>query len=317
MVPLSPKLKRFPIRSDLMLKIAYHPIYRHPLPDGHRFPMEKYELLPEQLLHEGTCTVDNFFEPERPNDKYILAVHDPEYYYDLVNITLDQRAARKIGFPLSEVLVEREVIIADGTIKACKAAIQNGIAMNIAGGTHHAYTNRGEAFCLLNDQAIGARYLQHKSLAEKILIVDLDVHQGNGTAEIFQNDPSVFTFSMHGRSNYPFKKEKSDLDIALDNDTDDLTYLTQLYAVLPRLIEEHQPDFIFYLCGVDVVASDKLGKLGLSLEGCKARDRFVLELCQQYGIPVMCSMGGGYSADIKIIVEAHANTFRLAQELFF
>ncbi|WP_115461358.1 histone deacetylase family protein [Winogradskyella aurantiaca] len=300
-----------------MLKIAYHPIYRHPLPDGHRFPMEKYELLPEQLLHEGTCTQDNFFEPERPNDKYILAVHDPEYYYDLVNITLDQRAARKIGFPLSEVLVEREVIIADGTIKACEAALQNGIAMNIAGGTHHAYTNRGEAFCLLNDQAIGARYLQHKGLAEKILIVDLDVHQGNGTAEIFQNDASVFTFSMHGRSNYPFKKEKSDLDIALDNDTDDITYLTQLNAILPQLIEEQQPDFIFYLCGVDVVASDKLGKLGLSLEGCKARDRFVLELCHEHHIPVMCSMGGGYSPDIKVIVEAHANTFRLAQEIFF
>lgn len=300
-----------------MLKIAYHPIYRHPLPDGHRFPMEKYELLPEQLLHEGTCTQDNFFEPERPNDKYILAVHDPEYYYDLVNITLDQRAARKIGFPLSEVLVEREVIIADGTIKACEAALQNGIAMNIAGGTHHAYTDRGEAFCLLNDQAIGARYLQQKGLAEKILIVDLDVHQGNGTAEIFQNDASVFTFSMHGRSNYPFKKEKSDLDIALDNDTDDITYLTQLYAILPQLIEEQQPDFIFYLCGVDVVASDKLGKLGLSLEGCKSRDRFVLELCHEHHIPVMCSMGGGYSPDIKVIVEAHANTFRLAQEIFF
>ena len=178
-----------------MLKIAYHPIYKHPLPVGHRFPMEKYELLPQQLLHEGTCTNDNFFEPEKPNDKYIVAVHDPEYYYELVNLTLDQRAARKIGFPLSRALVEREVIIADGTIKASEYALKNGIAMNIAGGTHHAYTNRGEAFCLLNDQAIGARYLQNKRLANKVLIVDLDVHQGNGTAEIFQNDDSVFTFS--------------------------------------------------------------------------------------------------------------------------
>ena len=300
-----------------MLHIAYHPIYRHPLPEGHRFPMEKYELLPQQLLHEGTCNDDNFFEPQRPNDKYILAVHEPEYYYNLVNITLDQRAARKIGFPLSEVLVEREIIIADGTIKASELALIYGIAMNIAGGTHHAYTNKGEAFCLLNDQAIGARYLQEKGLAKKILIVDLDVHQGNGTAEIFKDDPSVYTFSMHGKSNYPFKKEESDLDIALDDDTGDRTYLTILFSILPQLIEEVQPDFIYYLCGVDVIASDKLGKLGLSLEGCKARDRFVLEQCHENGIPVMCSMGGGYSPDIKTIVEAHSNTFRLAQEIFF
>jgi acetoin utilization deacetylase AcuC-like enzyme len=300
-----------------MLKIAFHPIYRHPLPEGHRFPMEKYDLLPQQLLYEGTCTIQNFFEPSKPNDKYILKVHDPEYFYDLVNITLNQRSARKIGFPLSEVLVEREVIIADGTIKASEFAIEYGIAMNIAGGTHHAYTNKGEAFCLLNDQAIGARYLQTKGLAKKILIVDLDVHQGNGTAEIFRNDSSVFTFSMHGKGNYPFKKERSDLDIALENDTDDKTYLKLLRETLPELIFNQKPDFIYYLCGVDVIASDKLGKLGLSIAGCKARDRFVLELCKQYQIPVMCSMGGGYSPDIKTIVDAHANTFRLAQSIFF
>ncbi|OZV71161.1 histone deacetylase family protein [Winogradskyella aurantia] len=300
-----------------MLKIAFNPIYKHPLPKGHRFPMEKYDLLPQQLKHEGTCSEVNFFEPKRPNDKYIVAVHDPEYYYDLVNMTLDQRAVRKIGFPLSEVLVEREVIIADGTIKASEHALQYGIAMNIAGGTHHAFTNRGEAFCLLNDQAIGARYLQHKGLAHNILIVDLDVHQGNGTAEIFQNDNSVFTFSMHGKSNYPFKKEQSDLDIALDNNTDDGTYLSILKETLPTLIREQNPDFIYYLCGVDVISSDKLGKLGLSVAGCKERDRFVLEQCKHNGIPVMCSMGGGYSPDIKTIVDAHANTFRLANELYF
>ena len=300
-----------------MLKIACNPIYKHPLPEGHRFPMDKYDLLPEQLLYEGTCNSHNFFEPEKPNDKHILAVHQPDYYYDLVNITLDQRAARKIGFPLSEVLVEREVIIADGTIKASEFALQHGVAMNIAGGTHHAYTNRGEAFCLLNDQAIGSRYLQHKDLAKKILIVDLDVHQGNGTAEIFQNDDSVFTFSMHGKNNYPFKKEQSDLDIALENDTDDTAYIKLLKKTLPKLIDEQQPDFIYYLCGVDVIASDKLGKLGMSVEGCKERDRFVLDQCKTRNIPVMCSMGGGYSPDIKTIVDAHANTFRLAQEIFF
>ncbi|WP_178986214.1 histone deacetylase family protein [Winogradskyella helgolandensis] len=300
-----------------MLKIAYHPIYKHSLPAGHRFPMEKYELLPQQLLYEGTCKDINFFEPEQPNDKYIVAIHDPEYYYDLINITLNQRAARKIGFPLSRALVQREIHIADGTIKASEFALQHGIAMNIAGGTHHAFTNRGEAFCMLNDQAIGARYLQNKGLVKKILIVDLDVHQGNGTAEIFQNDDSVFTFSMHGKSNYPFKKEVSDLDIALENDTDDSAYLKLLKNTLPKLIAQQQPDFIYYLCGVDVIKTDKLGKLGLTIEGCKSRDRYVLEQCKLNQIPVMCSTGGGYSPDIKTIVNAHANTFRLAQDIYF
>ena len=300
-----------------MLKIANHPIYKHPLPAGHRFPMLKYELLPKQLLYEGTCEKENFFEPELPNDKHIVAVHDPEYFYDLLNIKILPKQARKIGFPLSEVLVERERIIADGTMKGCEYALENGIAMNIAGGTHHAYTNRGEAFCMLNDQAIGARYLQSKGLAKKILIVDLDVHQGNGTAEIFQKDASVFTFSMHGASNYPFKKELSDLDIPLEKGTDDVTYLSLLKEALPKLIHQEKPDFIFYLCGVDVVETDKLGTLGMTVAGCKQRDEFVLETCHALQIPMQCSMGGGYSPDIKTIVDAHANTFRAAQKIFF
>lgn len=300
-----------------MLKIAYHPIYKHPLPEGHRFPMLKYDLLPKQLLHEGTCESANFFEPEIPNDKYIVAVHEPEYFYDLLNIKISPKDARKIGFPLTEDLVERERIIADGTIKTSQFALEYGIAMNIAGGTHHAYSNKGEAFCMLNDQAIAAKYLQSKGLAKKILVIDLDVHQGNGTAEIFQNDASVFTFSMHGTSNYPFKKEQSDLDISLKKGTDDTTYLTILKETLPQLIHTEKPDFIFYLCGVDILKTDKLGTLDMTVEGCKQRDAFVLETCHQLQIPVQCSMGGGYSPDIKIIVDAHANTFRLAQELFF
>ncbi|WP_304140575.1 histone deacetylase [Mesoflavibacter zeaxanthinifaciens] len=301
-----------------MLKIAYHPIYSHPLPEGHRFPMLKYELLPKQLLHEGTCIEDNFFEPVKMlNENPILAVHDANYFYDLLNITLDQRAARKIGFPLSELLIEREIIIADGTIKASEYALKYGIAMNIAGGTHHAYTNRGEAFCMLNDQAIGARFLLNNGLAKKILIVDLDVHQGNGTAEIFNNDSAVFTFSMHGKNNYPFKKEQSDLDIELENNIGDAEYLSILQETLPLLIKSQQPDFIYYLCGVDVIATDKLGKLSLTIEGCKQRDQFVLDICKSQNIPVMCSMGGGYSPDIKVIVGAHANTYRLAQDIFF
>jgi acetoin utilization deacetylase AcuC-like enzyme len=300
-----------------MLKIAFHPIYKHELPVGHRFPMEKYDLLPQQLIYEGTCIEENFFEPEIPNNKHFFTVHDPEYFFDLLNITLSQKEARKIGFPLSEVLVAREMIIADGTIKASEFALKNGIAMNIAGGTHHAFSNRGEAFCMLNDQAIGARYLQQKGLVNKILIVDLDVHQGNGTAEIFKNDASVYTFSMHGKSNYPFIKEASDLDIPLKNNTKDDEYLSILKKTLPKLINQEKPDFIYYLCGVDVIETDKLGKLSLSIEGCKERDRFVLQTCNDFRIPVMCSMGGGYSPVIKVIVDAHANTFRLAQDIYF
>jgi len=300
-----------------MLKIAYHDIYKHPLPEGHRFPMLKYELLPKQLIYEGTCTQDHFFKPNIPKDIHILRVHTEAYYNDLKNLTLEARATRKIGFPLSDALVKREVIIADGTIKASEFALKHSVAMNIAGGTHHAYSNRGEAFCLLNDQAIGARYLFNKGLSKKILIVDLDVHQGNGTAEIFKNDSKVFTFSIHGKGNYPFKKEQSDLDIALEDNTENETYLSVLKETLPKLIETQNPDFIYYLCGVDVLASDKLGKLSMTIEGCKERDRFVLQTCKDYKLPVMCSMGGGYSPDIKIILEAHANTFRLAQEIFF
>jgi len=300
-----------------MLKIAFHPIYKHELPEGHRFPMDKYDLLPQQLIYEGTCTEENFFEPEIPNNKHFFTVHDPEYFFNLLNITLSQKEARKIGFPLSEVLVAREMIIADGTIKASKFALKNGIAMNIAGGTHHAFSSHGEAFCMLNDQAIGARYLQQKGLAKKILIIDLDVHQGNGTAEIFKKDASVFTFSMHGKSNYPFIKETSDLDIALKNETKDNEYLSILKNTLPKLINQEKPDFIYYLCGVDVLETDKLGKLSLSVKGCKERDQFVLQTCRNFNIPVMCSMGGGYSPDIKVIVDAHANTFRLAQEIYF
>ncbi|CAM4064076.1 histone deacetylase family protein [Gillisia limnaea] len=300
-----------------MLKIAYHAIFKHPLPEGHRFPMEKYELLPKQLLHEGSCTEANFFEPEMPEEAAILAVHDENYFRSLQDLSLDKRAERKIGFPLSEALVSREQIIADGTIKASEFALQYGIAMNIAGGTHHAYTNHGEAFCLLNDQAIAARYLQKNKLAKKILIVDLDVHQGNGTAEIFANDDSVFTFSIHGRNNYPFKKEHSDLDIAMPDGTGDKEYLKILKDTLPKLIEQQQPNFIFYLSGVDILSTDKLGKLGCTPEGCKERDRFVLQLLKNSKIPVEVSMGGGYSPDIKTIIEAHANTYRMAQEIYF
>ncbi|WP_034919845.1 histone deacetylase [Gillisia sp. CAL575] len=300
-----------------MLKIAYHPIFKHPLPDGHRFPMEKYDLLPKQLLHEGTCTKENFFEPELPEISNILTVHSQEYVNNLLSLTIEKRAARKIGFPLSKELIQRELIIADGTMKGCDYALEHGVAMNIAGGTHHAYSSHGEAFCLLNDQAIAARYIQKEKGIKKILIVDLDVHQGNGTAEIFQNDASVFTFSMHGKNNYPFRKEISDLDIELADQTGDKEYLKILKQILPELIEKEKPEFIFFLSGVDILSTDKLGKLGCSIDACKDRDRFVLQTCHDLKIPVQVSMGGGYSPNIKIILEAHANTFRMAQKIYF
>lgn len=301
----------------IMLPIAFHPIYKHPLPEGHRFPMIKYELLPEQLLHEGTITKECFYSPDIVDIEHVLTVHNKEYVNDLLNLTLDARAARKIGFPLSAELVERELRITQGTIWGCEQALQKGIAFNIAGGTHHAYSTHGEAFCLLNDQAVGAAYLLKNKLAKRILIVDLDVHQGNGTAEIFTDNNAVFTFSMHGKTNYPFKKETSDLDIALPDNTDDDKYLSILKETLPKLIDTHKPDFIFYLSGVDILASDKLGKLGCSVRGCKERDEYVLNTCYTLGIPVQCSMGGGYSPDIKIIIEAHANTYRVAKNIYF
>jgi acetoin utilization deacetylase AcuC-like enzyme len=299
-----------------MFPIAYHPIYKHPLPEGHRFPMLKYELLPQQLLHEGIVTPNAFFEPDLPDMQHILAVHKKEYVDALMDLSLDARAVRKIGFPLSAELVERELRLAQGTILGAEKALQTGIAFNIAGGTHHAYSDRGEAFCLLNDQAIGAQYLLDRQLAKKILIVDLDVHQGNGTAEIFQNNNKVFTFSMHGKSNYPFKKERSDLDIELHDHTEDTKFLEILHNTLPYLIESQKPDFIFYLSGVDILASDKLGKLSCTLDGSKKRDEMVLSLCRKHKIPVQVSMGGGYSPDIKTIIEAHANTYRVAAQLY-
>lgn len=299
-----------------MIPVAFHPIYRHPLPDGHRFPMRKYELLPEQLLYEGTLTPNDFFSPEPASHDDVCRIHDPAYVQALQRLAIDPRAARKIGFPLSAELVERELRITQGTIDGAVKALEYGIAFNIAGGTHHAYRDHGEAFCLLNDQAVAAQYLLDTGKASKVLIVDLDVHQGNGTAAIFAGREDVFTFSMHGRTNYPFKKEESDLDIALEDGTDDTTYLNALFDLLPSLLNKIGPDFVFYLSGVDVLSSDKLGKLGCTIDGCRQRDRFVLTQCRERNIPVQCSMGGGYSPDIRTIVDAHANTYREAVALY-
>jgi acetoin utilization deacetylase AcuC-like enzyme len=300
-----------------MLKIAWSPKYCHPLPKGHRFPMDKYNLLPEQLLYEGTVKDENFFSPVALEERWITNTHQRDYLEKLKNQTLTKSEIRKTGFPLSDALVEREIHIMHGSVKAALYALEYGVAMNIAGGTHHAFTDRGEGFCLLNDIAISANYLLENDLSHKILVVDLDVHQGNGTAEIFQNDNRVFTFSMHGASNYPMHKEKSDLDVGLPDKIEDKAYLKILDVHLKSLLQKVGPDFMIFQSGVDVLESDKLGRLGLSIQGCRERDKMVFEVAQENQIPVMCCMGGGYSERISQIIDAHANTYRLAQEIYF
>jgi len=298
------------------IPIAFDKSYKLPLEKNHRFPMEKYDLLPQQLLLEGTIKEDDFFTPEIVPLEYVHRVHDPSYVKKLINLKLTRSEIRRIGFPLSKSLINREFLIAGGTLMGAEKALDFGISMNIAGGTHHAYPDRGEAFCLLNDQAIAAKFLLDTKKVKKILILDLDVHQGNGTAFIFNKNPNVFTCSVHGAKNYPFKKEISDLDIPIEDQCRDTIYLNIIKKLLPRLYDEVRPDFIFYLSGVDILKTDKLGRLGITLDGCKKRDELVLSFCKQKGIPLQCSMGGGYSEEIKIIIEAHANTYRVAKEIF-
>ena len=299
-----------------MIKVAWSAIYVHPLPENHRFPMEKYDLLPEQLLHEGTLSEENFFEPEKINLEDILAVHDKAYWEKLSRLHLNRQEQLRSGFPHSAQLIERELYITGGTVQAAKYALEFGIAFNIAGGTHHAYTNRAEGFCLLNDQAIAASYLLRHNLVKKVLVIDLDVHQGNGTAQIFENDKRVFTFSMHGEHNYPLRKEKSDIDVGLPDGISGKDYLSLLDEHLPQLLQDVNPDFIFYQSGVDILDTDKLGRLGVNIEDCKRRDEKVLRLAYENSVPVVACMGGGYSKEIKYIVEAHANTYRLAKDIW-
>jgi acetoin utilization deacetylase AcuC-like enzyme len=303
-------------KASRKLHIAYDPIYAHPLPEGHRFPMLKYELIPGQLIHEGTIDDSNVFSPGLCEDGIILYTHTSEYLSKLKNQTLSAREQRKIGFPQSPMLTQRELVITKGTIDCCHFALENGVSMNVAGGTHHAFADHGEGFCLLNDFGVAANYLLNKKLAKQILIIDLDVHQGNGTAKLFENNPAVFTLSMHGRHNYPFHKETSDWDIPLDDGTTDETYLQLLRNTLDEIPRKFNPDFIFYLSGVDILASDKFGKLKVSINGCKTRDQMVFSWLHKNNLPCTVAMGGGYSPDVKIITEGHCNTFRTAKAIF-
>ncbi len=298
------------------MRVAWSCLYAHPLPQGHRFPMEKYNLLYEQLIYEGVIDETSVIRPNLLSNDIIGLVHDALYIEKLERGNLSRIEERKTGFPFSPLLLEREKTIMDGTLQCAIDAKNNGAALNIAGGTHHAFRDRGEGFCLYNDIAIAAGYLLEENLSKKILIIDLDVHQGNGTASIFENDDRVFTFSMHGKSNYPIHKEKSDLDVELNDNIEDNEYLSILENHLKLAFELSEPDFIFYQSGVDVLASDKLGKLGLSINGCKERDRMVIETCYQKNLPLTVSMGGGYSPQIRDIIEAHANTYRLVSQIY-
>jgi acetoin utilization deacetylase AcuC-like enzyme len=297
------------------IRIFYSEKYHYPLPEHHRFPIDKYVLTKEQLLYQGIIAEDQLFDPGLVDEESILLVHTNEYWQQIRTLSLPPRMVRRIGLPNTEISVNRARNSVAGTLAAARAALQQGIGMNLAGGTHHAYPDRGEGFSTLNDIAIASKRLLRDGLVRKVLIVDLDVHQGNGNASIFADDPRVFTFSMHGKDNYPLKKEKSDLDIALPTATGDEEYLKILEDTLPTLLEQ-QPDLVFFQAGVDVLETDKLGKLSLTKDGCLQRDRIVLRSCTRYGVPVATCMGGGYSARMADIVDAHCNTFVAANEFF-
>jgi acetoin utilization deacetylase AcuC-like enzyme len=286
------------------------------LPAGHRFPIAKYQLIRDQLLWQGIASADNFYDPGLCAEADILRVHTTEYWHKVRDQQLSAAEVRRLGLPQSPQLVLRSLSSSAGTLQAALRALQDGIALNLAGGTHHSFADRGEGFCVLNDQAIAAAHLLANGLAHQILIVDLDVHQGDGTAAIFRHEPRVFTFSMHAGANYPLHKEQSDLDVELALGMGDAAYLQLLADTLPELVARVQPDFIFYQAGVDVLATDKLGKLALTQAGCLQRDEFVLSLCLARQIPVAVSMGGGYSERLSDIVDAHCNTFRVAFNLW-
>lgn len=297
-------------------KLFYSPYYYADIGENHVFPIRKFELVKELLLKEGTLTENEIVAPEAAKTEDLLLVHTEDYISRLVGGNLTQKEIRKLGLPWSESLVRRSFHAISGTINAARFALQDGISSNLAGGTHHAYPDRGEGFCVLNDVAVAIRVLQREKLAEKFLIVDCDVHQGNGTAFIFQNSPEVFTFSMHGAKNYPLFKEVSDLDIELPDKTGDTEFLETLEQALPRVFL-HDPDIIFYLGGADPFENDKLGRLSLAKQGLMKRDEMVLEFAKTKDVPIVTTMSGGYAADINDTVEIHANTIRAVKKVFF
>jgi acetoin utilization deacetylase AcuC-like enzyme len=300
-----------------MFKVAYHPNYVYDVPANHKFPMHKYEMLANLLVSNDIISSNLLFQPEKAQDSDILLAHDAEYVHQVQTLSLPDKMMRRIGFHKSKELIERELTIMQGSIDAALFAMEDGIAFNIAGGTHHAFSYKGEGFCIFNDLSIAALAIIERKKAKKVLIVDLDVHQGNGSAEILQNNQDVFTFSMHGADNYPIIKEKSDLDIALKNATEGKEYLDLLEQNLNNILENFKADLILYQSGVDVLESDKFGKMKLTIADCKQRDYLVYKIAFDKSIPVAAAMGGGYSEDINIILEAHLNTYKVAKSVYF
>ena len=300
----------------MSLPIVFHPDYVVPLPEGHRFPMPKFGKIYETLVKDGIASLDQFhLAPTAPREWLTLA-HTSDYVDAYLTGTLDARAMRRIGFPWNAQLVNRTCTALGGTVLAAQLALQAGIACNCAGGTHHAFPDFGSGYCIFNDLGVAARVLQQQGLAQKILIVDLDVHQGDGTALIFQDDPTVFTFSMHCADNFPFRKQQSDLDVELAIGSEDEDYLRTLAEYLPDLLSAVKPDIVFYDAGVDPHKDDKLGKLALSDQGLHRRDRYVLESCLRQGIPVAGVIGGGYDTDHDRLARRHCTLHRAASEVF-
>jgi acetoin utilization deacetylase AcuC-like enzyme len=298
------------------LPLVYHPNYTTLLPEAHRFPMEKFRLLYERLIHDNVALPNQFHIPELPPLDWLELVHDRPYIEAYCNGTLDAKAQRRIGLPWSPELAHRTQIAVGGSILTAQLALQSGLACNTAGGTHHAFPSYGSGFCIFNDLAIAARVLQQQNLVEKILIVDLDVHQGDGTAFIFQTDPTVFTFSMHCGVNFPGTKQQSDLDVALPEGMEDDDYLQTLDYYLPDLLVQVQPDLVLYDAGVDPHLGDRLGKLALSDRGLFCRDMQVLGTCVSKGYPVACVIGGGYAEEMGALVYRHSLLHRAASEIF-
>ncbi len=296
-------------------RIFYSPYYYAEIGEGHVFPIKKFELVRDKLLAEGTLRENEIVEPQPAKIEDLLLVHTEDYITRLRAGTLDKKEVRRLGLPWSESLVRRTFLAVSGTINASFHALETGIASNLAGGTHHSFPTHGEGFCVLNDVAVAIRVLQRETLANRFLIVDCDVHQGNGTAFIFQNEEEIFTFSMHGEKNYPLFKEKSNLDIELRDGTSDAEYLETLSEALPRIFM-HDPDIVFYLGGADPFEKDKLGRLKLTMEGLMKRDEMVLKFAKQHDTPIVTVMSGGYAVDINDTVEIHSNTIRAVKKVF-
>ncbi|MBW4488501.1 MAG: histone deacetylase [Trichocoleus desertorum ATA4-8-CV12] len=298
------------------LPLVYNSVYVAPLLAGHRFPMAKFKLLYDRLLADGVAHLEQFFTPERPTQTVLELVHTPDYVQAYCDGTLDPKTQRRIGLPWSPALVDRTCTAVGGTILTAQLALQQGLACNTAGGTHHAFPSYGSGFCIFNDLAIAARALQKLGLVEKVLIVDLDVHQGDGTAAIFQNDPSVFTFSMHCEVNFPGTKQTSDLDVPLPIGMEDDAYLQTLAAYLPDLLSEVRPGLVLYDAGVDPHLGDRLGKLALTDTGLFRREMQVLSTCVAAGYPVACVIGGGYADDLNALVYRHSLLHRAASDVY-